>query len=280
MTGASTDIHTLQQGAAPLIVSVPHAGTAIPAELAARITPLALTQPDTDWYVDRLYEFVRELDATLLVARYSRYVIDLNRPPDDAPLYAGAARTGLCPALSFDGQALYQAGAAFEVPPGEIAQRRARYWQPYHDTLGELITRSCARHGYALLLDAHSIRSIVPRLFSGRLPDINVGCNDGSSCDAATIEVVRAALAAQQERSWVIDGRFKGGYITRHYGQPAQKVYALQFELAQCGYMIEADEQDPATPDWDSARMPALQSLLRRLLRDWLALHARPALKP
>ena len=277
MSSSEADLFTLRRGASPLIVSVPHSGTALPAELQPRLTPLALRQPDTDWYVDRLYEFVPELDATMLVARYARYVIDLNRPPDDAALYAGAARTGLCPALSFAGEALYREGAAFEVPAAEIQQRRARYWQPYHDRLRELIAASCARHGYALLLDAHSIRSTVPRLFSGRLPDINVGCNDARSCDAATVDLFRTRLAAQRQRSWVIDGRFKGGYITRHYGQPAQQVYAVQIELAQCGYMDEAVAQDPALPGPDRARMAPLQALLCELLRDWLSSRRAPA---
>lgn len=277
MNSADADLYTLRRGASPLIVSVPHAGTALPAELQPRLTPLALRQPDTDWYVDRLYEFVQELDATMLVARYARYVIDLNRPPDDAALYPGAARTGLCPTLSFAGEALYREGAAFELPAAEVQQRRARYWQPYHDCLRELIEDSCARHGYALLLDAHSIRSTVPRLFSGRLPDINVGCNDARSCDDATLELVRARLAAQRERSWVIDGRFKGGHITRHYGQPAHKVYAIQIELAQCSYMDETVEQDPALPQWDRARATPLLALLRELLGDWLNLRRAPA---
>jgi N-formylglutamate deformylase len=276
MTTASADTHSLHRGTAPLIVSVPHSGTALPAALRTRLTPLALTQPDTDWHVDRLYDFVPQLGATLLVARYSRYVIDLNRPPDDAALYPGAPRTGLCPALSFAGAALYEEGGAYEVPAAEVQQRRARYWQPYHDTLRELIVSTCARHGFALLLDAHSIRSVVPRLFSGQLPDINVGCNDARSCDAASIAMVRGRLAAQSQRSWVIDGRFKGGYITRHYGQPAQGAHALQIELAQCGYMIEADGQGTGVPAWDARLMAPLQGLLRSLLVDWLALRGWP----
>ena len=264
------DAHSLHRGTTPLIVSVPHSGTALPDDLKSRLTPLALAQPDTDWYVDRLYDFVPTLGATLLVARYSRYLIDLNRPPDDAALYPGAARTGLCPALSFAGDALYLEGSAYEVPAAEAQQRREHYWQPYHDTLHELIADTCARHGYALLLDAHSIRSVVPRLFSGQLPDINVGCHDARSCDAASIALVRSGLAAQQ-RSWVIDGRFKGGYITRHYGQPTQGVHALQIELAQCGYMVEADEHAAGAPAWDRQLMAPLQGFLRGLLADWLA---------
>lgn len=264
-------VYSLQRGSTPLIVSVPHSGTELPEALRARLTPLALVQPDTDWYVDRLYEFVPQLDASLLVARYSRYVIDLNRPPDDAALYPGAARTGLCPALSFDGAPLYREGAAYEVPAAEVQQRRAQYWQPYHDALRELIDSTRARHGYALLLDAHSIRGVVPRLFAGQLPGINIGCNDARSCDRASIELVRDRLAAQ-DRSWVIDGRFKGGHITRHYGQPARGVHAIQIELAQSGYMVEVDDPASGTPAWEAGLMRPLQDFLRSLLADWLAL--------
>jgi len=265
-----SDVYGLQRGSTPLIVSVPHSGNVLPEALQARLTPLALAQPDTDWYVDRLYDFVPQLGATLLVARYSRYLIDLNRPPDDAALYPGAARTGLCPTLSFEGAALYREGARYELPAAEVQQRRERYWQPYHDALRDLIAETRERHGYALLLDAHSILSKVPRLFAGQLPDINIGCNDASSCDTPTIELLRNRLAAQP-RSWVIDGRFKGGYITRHYGQPTQGVYAIQIELAQCGYLLEASEPNANAPVWNQALMRPLQDFLRSLLTDWLA---------
>ncbi len=266
-----SDVYSLQRGGTPLIVSVPHSGNAIPEALRARLTPLALAQPDTDWYVDRLYDFVPQLGATLLVARYSRYVIDLNRPPDDAALYPGAARTGLCPTLTFEGAPLYCDGAGYELPAAEVQQRREHYWRPYHDALLDLIDDTRKRHGYALLLDAHSILSVVPRLFAGQLPNINIGCNDARSCDTATIELVRSRLTAQQ-RSWVIDGRFKGGYITRHYGQPAQSVHAIQIELAQCGYMAEPNEPESGAPAWDQELMRPLQTFLRSLLSDWLTL--------
>ena len=263
------DTHTLHPGSSALIISVPHAGTALPPDLLPRLTPLAQAQPDTDWHVDRLYDFARELGASLLVARYSRFVIDLNRPPDDAALYQGAPRTGLCPALSFSGLPLYYAGAAYTVPTAEVQQRRLAYWQPYHDALRALIAATIAHHGYALLLDAHSIRSVVPRLFAGRLPDINVGTNDARSCDPGIIETLRQLLTAQQQYSWVIDGRFKGGYITRHYGQPSHQVQALQIELAQCTYMLEPEDVAiPApAPTGDEQRMAPLRVLLRAALK-------------
>ncbi|MGB8694011.1 MAG: N-formylglutamate amidohydrolase, partial [Steroidobacteraceae bacterium] len=234
---------------------------------------LAQAQPDTDWHVDRLYDFARELGASLLVARYSRYLIDLNRPPDDAALYQGAPRTGLCPALSFSGLPLYYEGSAYTVPTAEVQQRRLAYWQPYQDALHTLIAATIARHGHALLLDAHSIRSVVPRLFAGQLPDINVGTNDARSCNPAIIDALRELLVAQQQYSWVIDGRFKGGYITRHYGQPSHQVQALQIELAQCTYMLEPEDVATPTPApaCDQQRMAPLRVLLRAALGALLA---------
>ena len=171
----------------------------------------------------------------------------------------------MCPTLSFAGEALYRQGADHALPPAEVQARRERYWQPYHDALRELIAERCTTHGYALLLDAHSIRSVVPRLFEGRLPDINVGCNDARSCAPEIIDAFKALLGAQRERSYVVDGRFKGGYITRHYGQPSQRVHALQIELAQCGYMDETGNT------YDAARAAPLRALLRPLVGALLA---------
>jgi N-formylglutamate deformylase len=276
----TADTHTLLPGSTPLIISVPHAGTALPPALLAQLTPLAQSLPDTDWYVDRLYDFAGELGAALLVARYSRYLVDLNRPPDDTALYQGATSTGLCPTLSFSGHALYAQGADYALGAAEVQERRALYWQPYHDALHALIAATCARHGYAILLDAHSIRSEVPRLFAGRLPDINIGTNDARSCSAALIAAVRALLAAQGERSWVIDGRFKGGYITRHYGDPAQGVHALQIELAQRSYLHEPDAASPGAPDGDQVVTAPLRMLLRQLLNELLGEPLRALLAP
>ena len=214
--------HSLVPGDSPLIISVPHAGTAVPQELAPRLSPLALDLPDTDWHVPALYDFAPELGATMIVARYTRYLIDLNRPPDDAALYTAAvrrpvfARRGPLPASPciVDGTEALSAA--------EIDQRREQYWQPYHDALRAHLDETRRRFGYALLLDAHSIRSVVPRLFAGRLPDINVGTFDGRSCAAAISDAAATPLAAAAGFTQVFDGRFKGGYITRHYGQPAQ----------------------------------------------------------
>ena len=260
--------HTLQPGDSPLIISVPHAGTEVPPELAAHLTPMALALPDTDWHVERLYDFAHALGATMIVARHTRYLIDLNRPPDDAALYSGTAQTGLCPTQSFDGESLYRDGAT-ALAAAEIARRRTQYWQPYHDALRARLEDTRQRLGYALLLDAHSIRSVVPRLFTGRLPDINIGTYDGCSCSGAVNDAVRACLDGASRWTQVIDGRFKGGYITRHYGRPADGVHALQIELAQSSYM---DESGTA---YDADRSAPLRKLLRSTLEALLALPLR-----
>ena len=262
--------HTLHAGEAPLVISVPHAGTEVPPELAARLTPRALELPDTDWHVASLYDFAPALGVTMIVARCTRYLVDLNRPPDDAALYSAAPQTGLCPVLGFAGESLYLDGST-RLAAAEIEQRRAQYWQPYHDALRELLGRVRQRHGFALLLDAHSIRSVVPRLFDGQLPDVNVGTYDDRSCSGLVREAVRARLAAAPRWTRVFDGRFKGGHITRHYGRPAEHVHALQIELAQCSYMDEASAR------YDAARAAPLRSLLRAIVEGLLELQLHAA---
>ena len=257
--------HTLLAGDSPLIISVPHAGTAVPQELAPRLTPLALDLPDTDWHVAKLYDFAPALGVTMVVARYTRYLIDLNRPPDDAALYSAGAQTGLCPTHSFAGEPLYRDGTT-KLTAAEIERRREQYWQPYHDALRARLADTRRRFGYALLLDAHSIRSVVPRLFAGRLPDINVGTYDGRSCAGTINDALRLRLAAAPRFSQVFDGRFKGGYITRHYGQPDRGQHALQIELAQCGYMDEAGTA------YDAERASPLRELLRGVVESLLPL--------
>ena len=240
------EVHT---GDSPLVISMPHVGRGIPADLAPRMTPAALRVADTDWHVEQLYAFARGLGAGWLQPSLSRYVVDLNRPPDDAPLYPGQVSTGLCPSQSFDGEALYLIAG----PDGrEVAARREQYWAPYHTALQGLLDAARARHGFAVLLDAHSIRSQVPRLFPGRLADVNVGSNDGRSCAPMLSAAVMACLSGQNEFSSVLDGRFKGGYITRHYGTPDTGVHALQIELAQSAYMEEP------VGDFDDARAAPL----------------------
>ncbi|GMV46110.1 MAG: hypothetical protein AMXMBFR66_15080 [Pseudomonadota bacterium] len=260
-----SELYTLHRGRTPLVVSAPHCGTWIPDELAARCTERALGVEDTDWFVDRLYGFAVELGASLIVPRASRYVIDLNRPSDNRPMYAGRNNTELCPTRHFSGEPIYRAGA--EPDAAEVAARVVQYWQPYHDALAAEVERLRAAHGHAVLLDAHSIKGELPWLFEGTLPHLNLGTAEGTSCAPTLRETLAALCAAQDAYSWVVDGRFKGGHITRHYGRPAERVHAVQLEMAWRTYM---DEAPPYR--WDEARAAAVTPLLGRLVQamiDW-----------
>lgn len=253
------DIFRLHRGNAPLLISLPHDGSLIPDGLAARMTPSARRAPDTDWFVSRLYDFARGLGASILVPAYSRYVVDLNRPPDDVSLYPGQNTTGLCPMVQFSGEPVYFDG---EQPSGaEIGQRVEQYWRPYHQALQDELDRLRAAHGRVLLWEGHSIRSRVPFLFEGRLPDINLGTAAGASCDPATQLRIERLLELQSQYTWVSNGRFKGGHITRHYGRPTEGVEAVQLELAQPTYM----DEDRAV--YDEAKAGQLQLLLELMLR-------------
>ncbi len=230
-------IYDFTAGEAPLLISCPHVGTEVPAAIAGRLTDAGRSVADSDWNVHRLYDFAAEIGASLITARYARYVIDLNRSPEGQALYPGSSNTELCPTSTFDEQPIYRAGEAPDA--AEVAERRALYWQPYHDKIAEVLAELKARHGKALLWDGHSIRSQVPRFFEGRLPDINIGTGGGATAEPALIERV-AAAAADSAYSHVVDGRFKGGYITRNYGEPGEGVQAIQLELSQITYMDEA----------------------------------------
>ena len=251
-------------GTAPLLISMPHAGTYVSPEVAARFTESARQVPDTDWHLPRLYACARELGASVLAANYSRFVVDQNRPPDDASLYPGQRVTGLCPLDTFGDEPVYQKGQ--EPDAQEVAQRRDAIWRPYHQQLEQELARLVALHGRVVLWDAHSIRSVVPRFFEGRLPDLNFGTADGSSCGPALSARLMAVAQADGRYSSVLNGRFKGGYITRHYGRPDVGIHAIQLEMAQCCYM---QEQWPFDYQEESARR--VQPLIERLLREALA---------
>jgi N-formylglutamate deformylase len=231
------DVCRFRPGSSRLLVSIPHAGTFVPRALSDRMTAAALALPDTDWHVEELYDFAAGLGASVLVATHSRYVVDVNRPPDDSSLYPGLATTGICPTLTFDGMAIWKPGE--EPGAAEIAVRIAQYWQPYHDRLAQEIDAIRARHGSVVLWDAHSIRSRVPRLFAGELPVLNFGTNDGKSCDEDLAGRLIGHALGHARYTAVLDGRFKGGHITRAYGDPARDVHAVQLELAQRSYMDE-----------------------------------------
>ncbi|MEQ1867946.1 MAG: N-formylglutamate deformylase [Micropepsaceae bacterium] len=251
----------LTRGSAPLLVSFPHSGTYIPPEISEHMTPLALTTPDTDWHVPLLYKFLDAIGASRLEATHSRYVVDLNRPPDDKELYAGQKKTGLVPLDNFAGEPLYRDGAS--PTPEEIVARR-KFWQPYHDALAQELSRLKAIHGSVILWDAHSIESVLPSLFEGRLPDLNLGTFDGKSCDGDIVEAVFNA-AKQSTFSAVLNARFKGGYITRHYGAPKKGIQAIQLEMAQSIYM---DEGPPFTfrPDRAAKVTTAIRTMIRAAL--------------
>jgi formiminoglutamase len=261
-----TDWLTIHRGDAPLIVSIPHAGTDIPADVEAALMSPWIGRQDADWYVDRLYDFATSLGATIVATSISRTVVDVNRDPSGASLYPGQATTELCPTTTFDGEPLWR-----QAPDeAEIARRVEAYFQPYHAALESEIARLRARHPAIVLYEAHSIRSVVPRLFGGELPQFNIGTNSGRSCAPALTAAVEGAV---DDPSRVVNGRFKGGWTTRHYGRPEDGIHAIQMELAMRGYL---DEPTAFTPEtwpvrYDDARAAPMRETLARVLRACIA---------
>ncbi|MCS4294659.1 N-formylglutamate deformylase [Comamonas sp. BIGb0152] len=255
-----------RQGTAPLLISFPHVGTYVPPALAERFTPEAREVHDTDWHLPLLYAFAQEIGASTLVATHSRLVVDMNRSPDGASLYPGQSVTGLCPVDTFADTPVYQS-ADLQPDDAEIAQRREQVWQPYHDQLAAELARIKAAHGAAGLWDAHSIQSVLPRFFEGKLPDLNLGTNQGASCGAGLGEALldQARKGEADGFSSVLNGRFQGGYITRHYGQPAQNVHAIQLEMTQSSYMQEHMPFD-YLPDVAAKVQPHVRRMVERLL--------------
>ena len=254
------DLFRFRAGSAPLLVSMPHTGTFIPDWLAPRLSPAARALPDTDWHLERLYNFLDDLGASVLIATHSRYVVDLNRPPDNTNLYPGHDTTGIVPVDTFRREPLYLPG--FPPSDEEVAERIRVYWRPYHERLEKALAEIKAKHGYALLWDAHSIFSELPRFFQGKLPDLNLGTADGKSCAPGIGE---ALVKSVEEYSVALNGRFKGGYITRNYGNPANGVHAVQLELSEATYM---HEKAPYRFRETKARelRPQLRTLLELLL--------------
>jgi N-formylglutamate deformylase len=250
--------YTLHRGSAPMLVSMPHLGTEIPKELRDFYDPRALEVEDTDWHLDRLYDWLVAMDASVLKPRISRYVIDLNRPPDDQPMYPGASNTELCPTRFFTGDSLYRDGC--EPDTAERALRLDMYWRPYHDALQAELDRIRAQHGFVLLWDAHSIRSRIPWLFEGELPGLNIGTAGDASADESITKAVTRAAARHPEFTHATNGRFKGGYITRHYGRPGDHVHAVQLEMCQKLYMSESS---PFA--WDEERAAEVRPVVREM---------------
>lgn len=269
----TTPFH-FKAGHAPLLISMPHVGTTIPAEIAKDMEDVALIKADTDWHLQLLYNMTEQLGASVISAEYSRYVIDLNRPKENSNLYPGQDTTGLCPVDTFAKQPLYKSG---RIPdPGAIALRIEKYWQPYHTQLKIELDRIKQQHGIALLWDAHSIASMVPRFFSGKLPDFNFGTADQKSCDLDLQHTLKECMQRTHHArgySHVFNGRFKGGYITRNYGRPADQIHAIQLEMSQCIYM---DEAAPFSyrPELAAGIQPLLTELLTSCL-NWINKHSQ-----
>lgn len=251
--------YTFTAGSTPLLVSLPHVGTIIPDELKSRFQDRTLTVEDTDWHLERLYDFARDRRASLIYSHVSRYVIDLNRPPSNEPMYPGANNTELCPTRSFDGDPLYRDGC--QPSQAEIDRRREVYWQPYHDAIAAELARLKATFGYAVLFDGHSIRSELPWLFPGKLPDLNLGTANGASCAASLERRLGSLLQHQDHYTHVVNGRFQGGYITRHYGRPAEAIHAVQLEMCWSTYM-----QERPPYEIDDARAMLLQPVLMQII--------------
>lgn len=256
-----TDCFTFTAGDSPLLISIPHDGRELAPGMAERMTEAGLALPDTDWHVRQLYDFSETLGAGIVAANFSRYVVDLNRASTDEALYAGQLSTGLCPAETFSGTAIYSEGKACDS--AEQLQRVSAYWQPYHDRIEVELGNIRKRFGYALLWDAHSIPGEVPLLFDGVLPELNIGTNDGKSCDSQ-IEAAVVASAAASPYSVAVNGRFKGGFITRQFGQSCRNTHAIQLELTQRSYM------DEHSLDYDEQDATRLIATLGDLLREYM----------
>lgn len=251
-----------RQGGSPVVLAIPHAGTYVPDDVHAVLNETGRAISDTDWHMDRVYGGLLE-DVTVVSARFHRYVVDANRDPSGASLYPGQNTTGLVPVTDFDGNPIWQR----EPDAPTIAARRAQFHEPYHTALAAELARVKALHGFAILYDCHSIRSEIPFLFKGTLPDFNIGTNHGVTCAPALQALVTRHCAAADGFTHVVNGRFVGGWTTRHYGQPDKGIHAIQMELAQSTYM----QQSPPW-DWDDGRATALRAVLGPMLRDIAAL--------
>ena len=259
---------TLHRGHTPLLISMPHVGTHLPDALKPRLVERAWQVEDTDWHLERLYAFAKGLGASCIVPVESRIVIDLNRGSDNQPMYPGRNNTELCPTRFFSGDPIYREGCAPD--DAEIRERVARHWQPYHDALAAELQRLRTAHGHAVLFDAHSIKGELPWLFEGQLPDLNLGTVEGRSCDASLRAAVHAVFERQDRYTHVLDGRFRGGHITRHFGRPHEGVHAVQLEMAWRAYM---EESPPYA--WHEARAAAVTPLLREMVQ--VMVNWRPA---
>lgn len=267
----------IHRGDAPLLVSFPHTGIELPADIERSLVSPWLARKDTDWWVHRLYDMARELGATTVRTCVSRTVIDVNRDPSGASLYPGRATTGLCPLTTFDGEPLYRVRQ--EPNAAAVDERRAHWFDPYHAALLEELRRLREKYGRVVLYDAHSIRSSVPRLFRGELPNLNIGTFRGASCDSALTRGIENACQVPRFTR-ATDDRFVGGWTTRHYGQPARGVHAVQMELACRGYLDEPPLPDTGNwpPPYDPERAGPLRAVLERVLRNCIEFANSPGM--
>ena len=255
--------HQFRPGSSPLLISIPHNGSHIPDAVATTMTDAGRTSEDADWFLDRLYDFPELSDASTIIAQQSRYVIDLNRPKTDESLYPGQTTTGLIPKTRFDGMATYTT----EPDEAEVQRRIDEIWSPYHQQIETELGRLVQEHGIAILIEAHSIKSQVPRLFEGTLSDFNIGTSRGASCDVALTDIVMNTINSHTEYSSVLNERFVGGYITRHFGDPSNHRHALQIELSQATYM------DESTNRWNDQKASKVQPVFRNIIsgiKQWL----------
>ncbi len=254
------DLFEFRQGTSPLLLSSPHDGAEFPAGLSEQLSPLALQNQDRDWLVTDLYNFTENMDVSFIRANYSRYVVDLNRSPEGELLYPGKMETGLCSLTTFNGEALYRDNCSPDE--NEIQSRISSYWLPYHQKIKAELERIKSIHGFAILWDAHSIKAEVPQLFQGVLPELNFGTADGKACRADIINSLLKLVEENSDYSLVLNARFKGGYITRHYGDPENNVHAIQLEINQSAYL-----SDKLPPELDKGKSEKLSALLEQLLR-------------
>jgi N-formylglutamate deformylase len=257
---------TIKEGNAPLIISLPHTGIDLPDALVPSLHSIWRAQKDADWWIDKLYAFTQNLGATLIHTNISRTMIDVNRDPSGVSLYPGQNTTELCPTTTFDGEPLYKAGYALNAQ--DIASRKTNYFDPYHAAISAQIKRLRAKHNHIVMYDCHSIRSTIPRLFDGQLPVFNIGTNSGASCHAALQEKI-ADICVASPFSSIVNGRFKGGFITRNYGKPEAGVHVVQMELACRGYMHEKDvavHEQNFPPPYDEAYAAPISAELHKIM--------------
>ena len=252
------DLFNFQKGKVPILISMPHCGTSIPNEISDLLTKEARSTPDTDWHIPLLYNFLETLDVSIISSNISRYVVDLNRPPDGGALYPGQNTTNLCPLNQFNGLHLYKNKKKLSLK--EITNRKDCYWAPYHNQIVKEISRLKSLFGFVILYDAHSIASEVPNLFSGKLPDLNFGTAKGESCDLRIEKAIENTLI-KSPYSFAVNGRFVGGYITRHYGNPQNNIHSVQMEISQINYMSE-----DKTFSFDQNRAQKLRSTLQKII--------------